>query len=85
MAEGVDAALVDVGDGAGHRQVEVALDERDADGRAGLQVGHGAAGCEPVAPPPITGVKPIDGEDAARPLEGVRARSPRRRAAARAA
>ena len=41
VAEGVDAVVVDVGDGAGDGEVEVALDEGDADRRAGLEVRQG--------------------------------------------
>jgi len=38
MAEGIDAVAVDVGDGAGGGDVEVAVEKDGADGIAGLEL-----------------------------------------------
>jgi hypothetical protein len=59
MAEGVHAVAVDVGDGAGDRQVHVALDEGDADGGAGGEVRH-PLGRRRAAARPHRGLKPSE-------------------------
>ena len=70
VAEGVHApVLVDVGDGARHREVEVALDERHPDRAPGLEVGQGRLG-KAGARRPHHRREAVGGEHALRPLEG---------------